>query len=415
MRSPHPVVRATALPLAAALLLGGCASDEPAVPAITPAGTTSDSHGAVAGAQEAAAPRLNLVVADRTGGLTMIDLASGDRVELDVPPSGTDIHVAGDGRFVYRVVTLADGTRTDVIDTGRWSSAHGDHFHHYVGPTRLVGSIEGPGLPVIRAADQRTAIAYPDSGRVVVLAHDDLADGELTSPEELALPAHAGLIALPYTGLLLATVADAAGGVTGIAAFDERGDEIAGTEAACAGATDAVRTRVGAVFACADSALLITGGADAFTAEVVTTPSAGTPQTLDGRAGRPSVAGVSADGTAWRLDSRARSWSVLAQDARFIGATAVSDDAELTLVLEETGAVRVLDATGGTVSLSEPLVAASIADRGARAAVRLIAGTDHAYLLGPREDAVFEIDYRDGAAVTRVWDLDRPVALELVG
>lgn len=361
-------------------------------------------------ASEVSAPPLALVVQNGRGDSTVIDLETGDESDLVGEAEAGELS-AGDGRLVFHVTTVGSRSRVDVIDTGRWSAPHGDHFHYFLGEQREVGHVEGAGQPVIRSADLRTAIAFPRSGHVVVVSHDDIVDGRLGDLARIELAPNDDLLAVPHAGGVVVSAGDGR-----IAAWAADGQPVPGAEATCPGAADVASTRLGPVFTCADGAVLASGRGDAFALERIALPTGGpAPLLLEGRLGRPDVAGIAPDGVAWRLDTREQSWTLLPSDSALVRAVAFSDDHDLTLAVDRDGALRVLDAVGGVLAATAPLVAASVTDPASLDSLRLIVTADRAYLSGPREDTIFEIDFRDGARVTRTWPVTEPEFLHLVG
>lgn len=341
----------------------------------------------------------------------MIDLATGDASDLVGEASTDSVLSGGDGRLVFRVTTVGSRSRVDVIDTGRWSAPHGDHFHYFLGEQHAAGHIDGDGQPVIRSAALRTAITFPQTGRVVVVSHDDLVDGLLGSLHQIELAPHEDLLAIPHADGIVASVGDGR-----IAAWDADGHPVPAAEALCPDAGDVTSTRLGPLFTCSDGAVLAAGRGDALTLERIPLPTGGAaPLSLDGRTGRPDVTGIAADGAAWRLDTRERAWTLLSSDVPLVRAVAVSDDDDLTLAVDRDGTLRVLDSVGGVLAVTEPLVAASVADPVSLERLRLIVTADRAFLSGPQEGAIFEVDFRDGARVMRTWSVTDPASLYLVG
>jgi hypothetical protein len=400
---PHRTAPAAA---ALALLLGVTACAPVAAPAPT-ASAAPDAHGiGGGGAAEVAAPASALVIADRRGGLTLLDLDTEKRSELARGRDDVD-GVFGDGRLVYRALDEAGVTSVEVIDTARWTVPHGDHTHSFLGEPRLLGVLEGEGGARVTGGGQQTALAF-EGGEVVVLVHDDLSAGLPDAPRVTV--AAVGPV-MPFAGLLLVPTADET-----IEVSDPAGDPVPGGGAPCAGASDADVTRVGAVFACADGAVLFTrevGGSVA--AETIPYPAGAAPATaLSGRPDRPDLAGIAGDRGAWLLDVRQRQWTLLPSDVPLLRAVALGDDDSRTVAVDADGRVRVLAPDGTVLVRTEPLLAASLADPVLRERVQLIADAAHAYVTDPATGSVHEIDHGD-ARVTRTFaDLD-PLFLQQVG
>jgi hypothetical protein len=62
-----------------------------------------------------------------------------------------------------------------------------------------------------------------------------------------------------------------------------------------------------------------------------------------------------------------------------------------------------------------PVLAGSAAAPAARERIRLIVDANRAYVSGPAEGVVLEVDYRDGARIARTFDELDPQSLEQVG
>ncbi|WP_223624198.1 hypothetical protein [Microbacterium sp. EST19A] len=389
--------------LIAVLSLAACVA--PPAPDAVPA-PASDGHGLDAGtAAEVASPALALVIADAEGAVTLLDLESEERSEISA--ARPDIEkIDSDGRLVYIAHSAGGGTAVDVIDTARWTAPHGDHTHSFLGEPRMVGTLEGAGDATITAGAQRATVRF-DDGDLVVLAHDDLAAG-FDDAARTGIRATGSVV--PFADHLLAT-ADA-----GIAVTDTTGTPVSALTTPCTSPSDADITRVGAVFTCAEGAVLFTrevGGALAV--ETVAYPVGAPGATeLSGRADRPDLAGVAGDRGAWLLDVRERQWTHLPSDVPLVRAVAIGDDDGRTVAIDAEGRVRVLSSDGTVLARTEPLLAASVADPALRDRVQLVVDARHAYVSDPAAGAVHEIDHAD-AVVTRTFtDLD-PWLLRQVG
>lgn len=421
-------------PLAAAAFLvavasiAGCSGEPGAGSASTPpAATASGPHGYVAGAEEAGEAQLSLALIDGAGAVTVRDLLTEESVPVDGSGTKTPnaaVEVVGDGRFVYVVhggtENGADDTAevtVQVVDTGVWTVDHEDHMHYYRAEPAVVGEITGPGAPAIESNDGHTAVLFAGSSKLALLSHAALGKGEIDTAW-VDVDSHAGGFAVPFGGHLI--VSDSAGAGAQVRALSMDGTPDGDALAACPSPQHAVVTRVGLVASCADGAVLVTESKGELVAEHVAYPAgiAAPAGALDGRAGRPSVAGIAgaadvaatpdepATSTgAWRFDARARSWVFLPSDVPLVRVSAVADDLQLSVAIDEAGRVRVLDEAGAVIAQSEPLVAASLADEATRGTLRLVVDAQRAYVFGPAEGAVFEIDYRDAARVARTFDV----------
>lgn len=394
----HPVT--SSVLLCAALLLTGCAV--PGQPDASPAPSIPAFDGVDGGgAAEVSSPASALLIADETGAITILDLDTEQREEI----AGHGV-VHGQGRFGYRAQTDGEETVVELVDSGRWTVPHGDHSHSFRGQSRIAGTIEGTAAdgPRTTVGDHATAVLFDDE--LAVLDHETAGRED---PVLVPRPAGAEIV-VPFVGHLLAASA------TTVDVLDDTGAST-GTSAPCTAPTDADITRVGAVIACADGAVLVSrevGGA--LVAESIP-HQGGAPaaNALHGRADRPDLAGVAGDRGAWLLDTRARTWTLLPTDAALLTASAIGDDEGRTVVVADDGTVRVLAADGIEIARTAPLVAASAADPAARSRITLLVGAAHAYVSDPAAGEIHEIDHRDGAVVTRTFaDVD-PWHVQLVG
>jgi hypothetical protein len=385
--------------LTAALVLTSCAV--PGAPSESPSPSIPAFDGVDGGgAAEVAAPASALLVADEAGTITILDLATEEREQLD-----GDGAVFGTGRFGYRVQSDDTATSVQIVDSGRWTVPHGDHSHSFRGETRIAGSVEGAGDVRVTVGDHVTAALFDDE--LALIDHEDAGEAD---PVRIPVPSEAPEFVVPFAGHLLSATASA------VDVLDDAG-AATGTSVPCAHPTDADITRVGAVIACADGVALVTrevGGT--LSAESIPYP-AGAPTTsqLLGRADRPDLAGVAGDRGAWLLDSRARSWTLLPTDVPLVAASAIGDDDGRTVVVADDGTVRVLAADGAEIARTDPLVTASLDDPAARARITLLVGAAHAYVSDPAAGEIHEIDHLDGALVTRTFAGLDPWHVQLVG
>lgn len=378
------------LALTAALWVAGCAAEAPEAPG----SALGDGHGLVAGATEVADPPSSLATVSPDGAVELLDLVSGDVVEIGAitPPAG----VVTDGRFLY---ALRDGA-VEIVDTGVWTQPHGDHVHYYRGDPRVVGTLEGDGVASVTWAGDRTALLFAD-GEAVVLDRNDLGAGEV---EPVArLEGLAADIVAPIEGGLLVGDADA----DEVRVVDDAGARIF-APVACRDPRAAAPSRPGTVIGCADAAVVAAGPAaePVLTRVALPDPAATGARSLLSRADRASLAGVASDGSGiWLLDVRVGTWMLLSPPAEPVTAIAVDDADGHTLALLADGSLAVLDGAGTLIGTTSPLVAASLADPAVAPRVRIDVDADRAYLTGPAEGRVWEIDYRDGGRIAREFTI----------
>lgn len=389
---PLITVAALTLPLAS------CAGSEAQSPATS--SSAGDGHGAIAGAEEVAEPQLGLTTIDAQGRVTHLDLL--DESVTDIGTVAAPEGMTTDGRYLF--ADTGDGV--EVIDSGVWTWDHVDHFHYYRADPALLGAVEGDGAATVATTNSSTTggtgISFSGSGEAVLLDTEALSKGEIRELFRIERSPHEGLV-VPVGSFALVTEADGETGgvVVGYTADGER----TGLREDCAAPTGTITTRVGAVIGCADGALLARVEAGALTVDRIPYPDGspdGAVSAFHNREGRPTVAGLAGPTDIRVLDTRAQAWTVLTAPTPLAQVTAVSDEDDTLLALAQDGRVLVLSALDGTVRAeTTPLVAASLA---AGEAPALIADQHRAYLSGPAEHRLFEIDYADDARLARTFD-----------
>ncbi|MDU0367890.1 ABC transporter [Microbacterium sp. KSW4-17] len=369
------------------LVLTGCAA--PAAPAPEP---SADTHGAIDGAAELAEPALGLTTIDAAGSVSHLDLLEETTVEIGSVRAPSSVH--SDGRYLF----AADDEGVSIVDSGVWTWDHVDHFHYYRAEARVLGSVEGRGVATVATSNSSTTggtgLFFPASGEAVLLDTEALSKGEVVERFRLERPAGGGLV-VPVGSF--AAVASA-GEVT-LHAAD--GDEV-GAPTPCIDPAGTITTRVGAVIGCRDGALLVTVADAGPVIERIAYPAGTTAPratVFANREGRPTVAAPAGEAGVWMLDTRERTWNLVPTAEPVVQATAVDDKDAHLLALTADGRVLVLDGeTGELRAASVPLVGASLA---AGNPVSLIADQQRAYLNGPAEGRLWELDFAAGARVAR--------------
>lgn len=393
-------------PLAAlAVGLSGCAPASEPEPGDSP---DAEGHGRIEGAVETSEPQLGLLTIDPEGVVRHLDLLDESLAELGAVPSPA--RVASDGRYVL----AADETGVWIIDSGRWTWDHVDHFHYYRAEPRLLGSVAGSGVATLAttlsSTTGGTGLFFPDSGEAVLLDTAALSRGELVERFRVAVGAHDGL-AVPIGEFALVTKPQA-GAAASVAVYDAEGAPVPGAEAECMDASGTASTRVGAVIGCRDGALLATIAEGVVQLDRIPYPpdaSAPAATAFSGREGRPTIAGLAGDAGVWLLDTRERSWTLLPSPAPLTAVTAVDDEAGHVVALASDGRVLVLEGRSGSVlAATTSLVADPAGVDGSPAA--LIADQHRAYLNAPAERRLFEIDFADGGRIARVFETATPPA-----
>lgn len=386
-----PARRIITAAVAAGLTLGltACSTEDTAEPSAADATATARPHGHVEGAREAQEPQARLLAVSADGSTAVHDLIADETTDLDDVEAPD--HSTTDGRFL--VTSTQD--RTTIVDGGAWTVDHGDHTHYYAAEPRVVGTIDGGGPVAVHSSETMTTITWPERGEGVVLDRAALGQGDIQETARVD-----ATVLLPLGAQLVAGTAD------GVRVLDADGDPTGG-EAACADPAGGIVTRAGAVVGCADGAVVVDedGGVTA----VALPADADRPTAFSARAGRPTVAGLAGDRGAWLLDSREGSWRLVETERPLRAVTAVDDEDEHVVGVDDQGRVVVITASTGTVATTEPLL-----DPDEQPLLQLDA--QRAYVADASGQQVHEIDFADDARVARSIDLPAaPVAFAEVG
>ncbi|WP_150958139.1 ABC transporter [Microbacterium testaceum] len=378
------------------LALAGCAA--PSAPSASIASASSDDHGQIDGAAELAEPALGLTSIDADGRVSHLDLLKETTADLGTVRAPAAVH--SDGRYLFS----ADADGVSIVDSGVWTWDHVDHFHYYRAPARVIGEVAGRGVATVATSNSSTTggtgVFFPDSGEAVLLDTEALSKGEVAENFRLTTEPGPGLV-VPAGSF----AAIAAAGQVSLHAVD---GTTTGEATPCADPAGTITTRVGAVIGCRDGAVLVSVEGEQPVVEVIPYPSGTTapPATaFANREGRPSVAALAGDAGIWILDTRERAWTLLPAPEPLVQVTAVDDKNANLLALTARGRVLVLDAdTGAVRAASAPLVSESLA---AGRPAHLVADQQRAYLNGPAENRMWEIDFADDARVAREFTPER--------
>ena len=395
--SPRPRSRSL-LPLSAVLLvaLTGCAGAQSDSPSTSE--PSADSHGEIAGAAELAEPALGLTAIDPEGRVSHLDLLDESTVELGTVRAPERVH--SDGRYLF----AADSTGVSIVDSGVWTWDHVDHFHYYRAEPRMLGDVQGEGVAAVATSNSSTTggtgLFFPDSGDAVLLDTQALSRGEVTESFRLQRQPGPGLV-VPAGSFAAVASGDA---VTVHTADGEEG----GDATTCVAPQGTITTRVGAVIGCEDGALLVHVEGEQPVVERIPYPGdVRAPRATDfaNREGRPGVAALAGDTGIWMLDTRERSWTLLPAPEPLVHVTAVDDADANILGMTPDGRLLVLDGESGAVrAASAPLAGESLS---AGLPVTLVADQQRAYLNGPAEQRLWEIDFADAARVAREFTPSR--------
>lgn len=387
------------------LALTGCTAAESSAPTESAAGHSEAAHGEIAGAQELSEPALHLTTVDAAGAVHHLDLLDEqESILAEIEPIDD---LVSDGRYLFGI---REGSVT-VIDSGVWTWSHIDHFHYYEAPSRVIGDISGRGAATVVPGESGVGIKFDEEA--VLVETGPLADGEIVESFRIDIPTHEGIV-VPLADGAAVTEPDGTGAVRALRMVDADGEP--GDAVPCASAAGTITTVVGTVVGCADGAVLAVDG-DPETWESIDYPAdAATPATaFAARKSRPTVAAVAGDSGVWLLDTRERSWSFVDAGERIVLVGAVDDDAGRVLALTATGSVLVLT-DGEITARTEPLVAASLADPELAAGVDFVIDQHRAYLNGPAEQAMWEIDPAGDARISRTFQAaDAPLQIAGTG
>ncbi len=387
--------RLLSLSLVSLLALTGCAATDSTA---APPEPTTDTHGEIAGAAELAEPALGLTSIDAEGRVSHLDLLDESTADLGAVRAPRAVH--SDGRYLF----AADETGVSIVDSGVWTWDHVDHFHYYRAEARVLGDVQGRGVATVATSNSSTTggtgVFFPDSGDAVLLDTEALSQGRIEESFRLSGEPGSGLV-VPVGSF----AAVAAGDIVTLHTADGAPTD---DSAACIEPAGTITTRVGAVIGCQDAALLIHVEDEKPVVERIPYPAGATaPRAVAfaNREGRPRVAALAGDAGIWVLDTRARAWTLLAAPEPIVQVTAVDDADANLLALTPDGRVLVLDGeTGALRAASLPLVPASLA---AGANATLVADQQRAYLNGPIEGRLWEIDFADGARIAREFVPER--------
>ncbi|MGW5384275.1 zinc ABC transporter permease AztB [Nocardia sp. NPDC003963] len=347
--------------------------------------TESVPHGYVEGAEESASARSRLVIAERASGtVRILDLVTEEVDSADPVPGVA--HIADDGRYAY----LATGTETTILDSGSWVVDHGDHVHYYRAQPRRVGVLPGS----VRTAHSDTALAAPvlDNGSTALADRAALDEGTLTPGPVL------DGAALPYGGKLLVPER----GTGRIQIRDRANAPVQTLEPPCAHPGGHALTRRGAVFSCADGALLVTERDDRFTAEKLPYPAGITGSTprFFHRRGSDVLVAVR-DSRVLVLDIGQRGWRPIATGPVTAATTAGAGTDVLTL--DPGGVLHSYDPETGAETARRPVLAGPVDP--ATPPVLLV-DAERAYVNDPAGRRIHEIDYADDLRIARTFDLE---------
>ncbi|KIP53764.1 hypothetical protein [Leucobacter komagatae] len=398
----HNILLALTVGVTLPIALAACAASPAATDSPDPAATEPAGHGDIAGATEEAEPQLALLTVTTTGETALLDLLDGG--ERSIGAIQAPQRVATDGRYVFG----DSGAGVTVTDSGAWTWDHGDHFHYYSAEPAQLGTVAGDGAATVTGGALSTAgstgVFFAGSGEAVLLDNAALHAGSIVERFRVTRTPHTGVAAPLGDGAVVSELA-AGGGSALLRVLDGSG-EPSDTTAECDDPRGATTTRAGLVVLCADGAVVATADGKAATLTTVPLPAGGAhaPALLDGRTGRPLLAGAATapDGSSgsWLFDARSLAWNWIASDSTLIRATAVGDDDQHIVALDDSGSVRVFR-DGAEIAATAPLLDQADLETAALAKISLTVDASRAYLNAPALGTVFEIDFADNARIAR--------------
>jgi hypothetical protein len=383
--------KALAAALAAGALLTGCAGTDGTDDAPATGATSEEEvpHGYVAGAEETAEPQYRLVVADSaTGAVGVVDLTTEETHPAD-PVDGVE-GIATDGRFAF----LRTPGAVHVVDSGAWSVDHGDHVHYYRTAPGTVGAVDGDRPAGAHTDTAVTALSFGD-GSVQLLDREALEEGRLSATATIE-----GGTALPHAGHLLLAAGDS------VTVTNRDGTAQATVGEPCADATAEAVTRRGALFGCADGALLVDAADDGtFTGERIPYPHAvqeeDRAREFTRRAGSDTLTAPAGETGVWVLDVTERAWTLL--ETGPVSAVNAVGDGTTVLALTADGVLHAYDQHSGAETASRALLT-ELTEPPAAPVIEI--DTGRAYVNDPAARAVHEIDYNDDLRLARTFALD---------
>lgn len=397
-----------------AIILSACSAPPAAEQSGAPeAQSAARPHGWVEGATELAEPLVSVVALDSAGTLRSTRLDSLDTAELAAAPGAS--RIVGDGRFI---AALDGGLDIRLIDTGVWTVDHGDHQHYYQAPAADLGPLgvaaDSPGTPLFLDSSETLSVLTVGS-RVLLLDREGLGRGEVAVIAEARADEGSRAAALPGGVALIESGA--------LRILDSTGAPVGSAPTAhCASPSGGATTRAGAVFTCAGDDLIVSSRIDSaevgasWSAEALPAPEGASAEwaigELRGRPGRPQLAGVDAEGAAWLLDVRERTWTRLESETQVLAAAALGDSKDRVVGVDAAGSVLVWAPEGAptvtAITRSGPLAAAPQNPD-------LLVTRDRAYLIGADASSVLEVAPADDARLARTIDSPGIIAFTEVG
>ncbi|MDI6022608.1 ABC transporter [Leucobacter sp. UT-8R-CII-1-4] len=383
-----------ALPLVI-VALAGCTSQPHAHTTDPASDSVGSGHGKISGAEEVAEPPLALVSIDSTGKIGLLDLLNDEAEQ--VGEQQQPLALASDGRYGF--ITTANGIA--VIDSGRWTWDHVDHFHYYRADFQPLGNLAGEGPATVTTSMLSTAggtgIYFAGSGDAVLLDNSALAEGRLDEKFRVHVGSGIGVTAPLGDGALVSH---------GNQLIWHSADGSESDHAiACTEPKGSITTRAALIIGCAEGAVLANLGTGQNTDPSIemlpypadiAAPRAGE---FQARKGRPSVAALAGDDGFWLLNTREQSWQFVASDTALTRVTAVDDAEGHVLALSADGRVQVYLASTGELVGSTDALLTEVTE-----STSLLVDDQRAYVNDPNAGLVHEIAYSGEVRVARTLE-----------
>lgn len=246
MRTPH-TTSALALTIALAALASGCTQSNADERAEEPSPTTTTQ------APQEQSARTARIAVTHDEGVTYLDATTLEVIGSTPSTGFVRLNPAGDNRHLF--LTTQGGF--ELLDTGTYGQAHGDHAHYYTqnpDTTGVVRAAEKPGHVVVH--DGYTALFDDGTGRVDVYETNAITEEPIRTWQ--APHAHHGVAIARADGSLIVTVGTEEER-TGVAIIDEADNTIAETDQCPGVHGEAAAANGRIVVGCQDGIVIIDG------------------------------------------------------------------------------------------------------------------------------------------------------------
>lgn len=410
--------------LLVASLLGGCGGSDTTIVEREPVPIEDDHDHDDHDHDDEEATQGRLLIAPKdVASVSVYDINQQEVVyELPTSITANAIYASPSYRYGYVIQRLAD--RVDVIDGGEWQEDHGDHMHDYNADPKVMAFHTDDSRPThfVKTYDQ-TVIFFDGNAetntpaKVGVFTEQDVADNGVGTWLEHSNNMHGA--AQARGDYLLSSLRDPAQtSPSQVAVYHAHNgfytDEQILTET-CPSLHGSAQNENHIAFGCTDGVLVVTQNGSDFSAAKIANPSSFTGTMRIG-----SVLGTDhhdefigiASGQFFVIDAAANSITPIDWiDANATTApTAVgygyADDDELFVILDNTGALTILDAHDFSVQARVQAISSNVALLPAGSRFELALTPGHvAYVSDPIANQIKQIDL-DEASITGSFQLD---------